>query len=947
MLATISFRVMFNLTNDTNPANNYTTNTLDVNVLSSSMYVHATQDQGLIDNITFFGNIQAAINACQPNGTVSIHIAPAPYTGSGNRSITWPTDRDITVRGLRTGNNIPVIECDGFSGFNLVGKNGQNKLTNLKIQSASVGVTLTNSYPQLIGLELVECMRGMLINNNSTIGNEVKIMECKFIENANIYDYSLGVAISATTRKLTIEASDFIGNMANDTAGASLYFSGRQLQLENNLFQENSGQRYGANVYIEHMGFSPNDPPEYSFITVNGNSFIKNSSSQMGVAYRASTNITFFNVGYYEDISLTRNIFWNNGDQMAFPSVSFWAYLGEPNITNTIKYINNTAVGSHGYSWGRYELEFYLEGANSRLPYIEIKNSIIRGDVMWWDIATSPYITNVSIRNSYIFSEAIPQGMPKSDIIETDTLNMGSIIDLTTSQPDALPTFQPIWTSVTKSSAIDNGHIDTNGNGILWYYDSDDQDWDETRNDIGAVQAMEHGAIVHNINEDASNPIPPSRTATTAWVCFPYIDGLYTGNITADNNSYDVKDLVYNLHYYHDNNIFAGAGAKVAWKIDGTEHSIQQLVVNLNNPQHNLDSRYGYKITKKYSPTYPAPPAGTEINIETAGFRKGLTHNPGYTIPIQGVSPGTNREVWVGYFRLRSERPLVALQDIIHNLIEIKTKYWTISKDINGNWINDDPAYCFNFGEAVSLKYVGANDTTFVWHLSDDIIQPYSHPITHFFGFVEESDYLPIYVTIPEDFLSEEGGELALFINNECYGAEVIKGEMVPLKAYVLESDIDFTTADVEFRVHKYGTRAPAQVFNNYQVFDQGSQAYKTRKIDLNDSANFYQVTLNANAPTNETDHIYATLIGNYPNPFNPSTTISFSLAQPGNVRLSIYNIRGQLVKTLMNETKETGRHSIIWNGDDNSANKVSSGIYFYRIETSSSVETKKMLLMK
>ena len=85
----------------------------------------------------------------------------------------------------------------------------------------------------------------------------------------------------------------------------------------------------------------------------------------------------------------------------------------------------------------------------------------------------------------------------------------------------------------------------------------------------------------------------------------------------------------------------------------------------------------------------------------------------------------------------------------------------------------------------------------------------------------------------------------------------------------------------------------------------------------------------------------------NYPNPFNPSTTISFTLSHSENITLNIYNIKGQLVRTLLNDKKEAGRYSIIWDGVDEKKNNVSSGIYFYRLETSCKTETKKMLLMK
>ncbi len=84
-----------------------------------------------------------------------------------------------------------------------------------------------------------------------------------------------------------------------------------------------------------------------------------------------------------------------------------------------------------------------------------------------------------------------------------------------------------------------------------------------------------------------------------------------------------------------------------------------------------------------------------------------------------------------------------------------------------------------------------------------------------------------------------------------------------------------------------------------------------------------------------------------YPNPFNPETTISFNIPKPGKVNLSIYNIKGQLVKTLLDEETSTGSHSLVWNGKDERGKSVASGIYFSKIETDADIQTKKMLLMK
>ena len=85
----------------------------------------------------------------------------------------------------------------------------------------------------------------------------------------------------------------------------------------------------------------------------------------------------------------------------------------------------------------------------------------------------------------------------------------------------------------------------------------------------------------------------------------------------------------------------------------------------------------------------------------------------------------------------------------------------------------------------------------------------------------------------------------------------------------------------------------------------------------------------------------------NYPNPFNPSTNIEFSLQKAGNVKITVYNIMGQTVKTLINETKPAGKHIISWDGKDYVGEQVASGLYFYRLESNQQIYTKKMLLLK
>ena len=85
----------------------------------------------------------------------------------------------------------------------------------------------------------------------------------------------------------------------------------------------------------------------------------------------------------------------------------------------------------------------------------------------------------------------------------------------------------------------------------------------------------------------------------------------------------------------------------------------------------------------------------------------------------------------------------------------------------------------------------------------------------------------------------------------------------------------------------------------------------------------------------------------NYPNPFNPTTTISFEIAEAGKTQIEIYNVKGQKVKTLLDDAMEMGEHSVIWNGTNSNNKQVASGIYFYKVSVNNTEQIKKMILIK
>ena len=85
----------------------------------------------------------------------------------------------------------------------------------------------------------------------------------------------------------------------------------------------------------------------------------------------------------------------------------------------------------------------------------------------------------------------------------------------------------------------------------------------------------------------------------------------------------------------------------------------------------------------------------------------------------------------------------------------------------------------------------------------------------------------------------------------------------------------------------------------------------------------------------------------NYPNPFNPSTSIEYKIPETSSVRIDIYNINGQKIRTLVDELQGSGNHLVVWDSKNEYGQTVSSGTYFYQLEVNDYVKTKKMILLK
>ncbi len=132
-------------------------------------------------------------------------------------------------------------------------------------------------------------------------------------------------------------------------------------------------------------------------------------------------------------------------------------------------------------------------------------------------------------------------------------------------------------------------------------------------------------------------------------------------------------------------------------------------------------------------------------------------------------------------------------------------------------------------------------------------------------------------------------------------------------------------------------TTQPKSYSYSDRNLNEGKYSFRLKQMDYDGTFEYSKVV---NAEIASVDKFE--LAQNYPNPFNPITTIKFSLPAAGNVKLAVYNLLGQEVQTLVNGYKEAGTHTV-----DFEATNLNSGIYLYKIETSTYTQTRKMTLLK
>ena len=343
------------------------------------------------------------------------------------------------------------------------------------------------------------------------------------------------------------------------------------------------------------------------------------------------------------------------------------------------------------------------------------------------------------------------------------------------------------------------------------------------------------------------------------------------------------------------------------------------------------------------------------------GFYNKLYRYEGYKIEIDEGSPTTTvaisgeqldsysldmnelEDYWLGYYLEESQNIEFAFGD-----------FWA---DVNKVWAEDWYYDKFNMIRGGNPHQISANSTkgktmeygkmyivqmyddinNFSWYDSSTAEEPIEKVMPESFTYTEKADYEAIdVVNIPSNVT-----EIGVYEGEVCVGAVVVQDSCAQILVYSDSANRD----PVSFTFEVVTGRGFSTPIKDYLVLNQMTGEFEPSEI-ISGRQGYSAIKL---GELEELENIIArpVLLGNYPNPFNPTTKISFSLPNEEDIELTIYNIKGQKVKQLINGQLTAGQHSMIWDGKDTNEKSVSSGIYFYKLKTGKKELTRKMIMMK
>ena len=400
-----------------------------------------------------------------------------------------------------------------------------------------------------------------------------------------------------------------------------------------------------------------------------------------------------------------------------------------------------------------------------------------------------------------------------------------------------------------------------------------------------------------------------TRTLTGSWdwISFPCMPRL-------GNNGYDSQTLLETIDplkdYIELNTQYAGSNKQLSFNFPyWTTYDIP-----------TLESTQGYK--------YYTDPAGNQSLVVT-----GVVLDP--ATPIQLSSSYEN---WIGYFLEHPLDPEDAFIGVWEKLTRISTHDWTMVK-INGQWICASTITPIEFGDGLIVTV--SEDCQLIWNYASEPAESFAYSPTEYYSYEEKAEYTPFYFEMD----STSGiQEIGLTVNDSCVGAAAIEpgDSIVEVNAYLAGFPSGVPIEVETWSGYKSAKLSPVK----YSLVDPFTRKRICRKVYTGEQKAYYILSFKTGETTEENP--VALLHPASPNPFGSSTMLGFVLNRQANVSLTVHDLQGTTVKTLLRGSYHEGLYDAAWTGTDASGKQAGNGIYIVRLTVDDKIITnEKVVLIK
>jgi hypothetical protein len=381
-------------------------------------------------------------------------------------------------------------------------------------------------------------------------------------------------------------------------------------------------------------------------------------------------------------------------------------------------------------------------------------------------------------------------------------------------------------------------------------------------------------------------------TGNWNWISFPCMPRL-------GNDGYDSKTLLETIDPLEDylelDTKDHGTNQQTIYEFpDWTKYEIQ-----------NLYSTQGYKY-------YTDPTSNQSLDVT------GIMLDP--STPIQLSSQYEN---WIGYFLEYSLSPEEAFIRVWNKLTRVSTEEWTIYLRNGTVYAGTGKETPISYGDALIVEV--AEDCELIWNNAAEGVEDFEYPPTEYFSYEEKAEYTPFYFEL--DGITGIS-EIGLTVNDSCVGAAVVDpgDTIVEVNAYLTG-----TQSGLPIEVETWsGFKSVKLSPDKYSVVDPATRKRISRKVYTGEHKAYYILSFKSGEALEEGS--VALLQPASPNPFNSATQLSFVLNRQAKVSLTVNDLQGNTIKTLLRGNYPEGLYDAGWTGTDTSGKQVENGVYIIRL---------------